>query len=214
MQPYEYEEKIASLKHEPLIQRLETRELIAAALWRAYMESEPSTSDRDNYGAGAFRIASVTHHYPHALGQHQADLMASIFTWFGTNVGQGFLEKAFELKDQFKGTFYNFMHIAWAKENQRVGFMGNGYRTLEVIGSPDHDRPVDPPQEDYELIEHMMEYLGEGLGLAFLEDVNMIIQRARRAKLSVVPAYKAGGYEAVIEELEQTVAPEVRNLVK
>ena len=150
-----------------------TGEKVFLACWQAWLNEETETSEY--LSPADYRIADVLAHYPYPLHQRQANVLASLVTWFGTSIGGAFLRSAKTLMQ--KGIAARDAYsMAWSMQNQRVLHVNHGVRTIENCLAPSHLASkaraagiMDLSVLDYEAAECLMSWLGTEDGQGFLD---------------------------------------------
>lgn len=157
---------IASLSHTPVRppRRTFLREQIYANRWAKLIAANPRV------------LMSILTDYLAPVGQREATVVASFVTWLGTNIGQALLEDAAKrtplspFADWTKELAATDAFLsAWAHENRRQLGVNRGMRTLEAILQDDSaSQPQRPSADDYEVVEHLVIWLGRFGGQRFL----------------------------------------------
>jgi hypothetical protein len=157
---------IASLSHTPVRppRRTFLREQVYASRWAKLIAAHPRV------------LMSILTDYVAPVGQREATVAASFVTWLGTNIGQALLETAAKrtplspLADWSKELAASDAFLsAWAHENRRQLGINGGKRTLEAILQDDTaSQQQRPSADDYEVVEHLVIWLGCTRGQRFL----------------------------------------------
>lgn len=179
---------VFSLLHEPLNPPRDGHigEHIYAQEWKKEMRPGAYETDPE-----ATAFARVMAHFPGPLSQRYATVVASIVTWFGTNLGISFLETA----KQF-GEIGGFLReqryaLAWAIQNQRRMHINSGTRTIEnCLRAYGHislpgtmacwSHIPELSADDYEAAECLMHWLGStSAGSNFIARAERLIMAER-----------------------------------
>lgn len=123
----------------------------------------------------------VLRNYPFKATERHSRVLASVVTWFGTNCGNSFLLEAERLRKETDAKFVRHPYLMqWALENVRESWSNGGVRTLEHCVATKFERShfglgyLMPPRgptpsaDDYEVVEHLMLWLGTRDGQDFL----------------------------------------------
>ena len=149
---------------------------------------------------------------PVAANERHSRVLASVVTWLGTNCGNAFLHEAKRLGASATRVQYPYL-AQWAMENARFSWLSGGRRTLEHcmatefqpsysgLATMETVRPTDLSADDYEVVEHLMVWLGDRDGQSFLTRCEREVE-AERLKLSNESRRKLG-----ITTQEQVAAP-------
>ncbi|MCZ8254480.1 MAG: hypothetical protein O9327_02210 [Polaromonas sp.] len=187
------------LKHESIRapRQSNPRELVYATRWLKLMSTSPR----------AARMLFLDYLAP--VGQREASVVASVVTWFGTNIGQAFLEDAERRKTWVptrQGCSDTLLRseaylAAWATENRRQLGINQGWRTLEAILTPEDAQRAKPSADDYEVVEHLMFWLGQLEGQQFIAECQAEVRAL--AEIQSLAAFERVGL---------TQSPRVRSL--
>jgi hypothetical protein len=167
------------LTHEPL---RPARDLVAeqvfAAEWLRLMTTPTDHDDADYDGPeNGHQLSGILAHHPRLLNDRQSRVAASIIVWFGTNCGNCFLLEARQLRD--RGVRYPFV-AQWAIDNTRFSWLNSGMKLIEHCCATELNPHAysfgrqmvcpDLTVEDYETVEHVMVWLGNDEGRAFVAE--------------------------------------------
>lgn len=158
--------------------------------WTRYVDVEP---EEDRNGPGRIsRLEDILSELPGKLDQRMVTVAATFMTWMGNNNGFSLWWEAERLRKD--GVHYPVVH-AWTDNNRRIHGVNSGFRTIEAMLAPDdHFGPrqgfagwglMYVPQlrwEDFETIEHLCEWLGEGNGRQLVIQAHAEIQRRQDAE--------------------------------
>lgn len=128
--------------------------------------------------------------------QRHATVAASFIMWLGTNCGAGLIHSARRLQRAFEKSGepgFNAWISAWAIEGRRCRGINSGVRTIEAVLAPTWDATregamrdavrTNVSYEDAEVIEHVMEWLGdEEQGRDFLRQCEAKIEARREER--------------------------------
>lgn len=154
-------------------------------------------------------LADVMGSYGYRLKERAATVAASVICWLGTNCGRCFLEKAARLGSVQTSREDGYL-MAWAVENARQSFSGQGRRTLEACLISDEKPTIVPnlSAQDYECAEHLVMWLGSDDGQKFLQRCETEISRQNQAEsfkhhLSSNLRLEPGAVETVLKMASQ-----------
>ena len=166
------------LEHKPLRPARSNTigECVFASMWEATMTPTEEEQREDD-----LPFARVMRDFEAPVEQRHATAVASVVCWLGSNCGRSMLERA-ERESQAGhwGQFESYL-IAWTLENKRLQATNSGVRTIEHCMTPAADFLPRPhlwrrditqlptlTAFDLESIEHLMLWLSDGDGQAFL----------------------------------------------
>lgn len=184
------------------------REIAFSACWKELMEADLKVGLFEEHDATM--LDRLLDHYPEYPGQREASVCATIVTWFGTNVGQGFLTECGFFKSDALITPDSVLS-RWALENRRHRAWDSGWRTLEHLltdrerhGKMSAGRWELDVQRcsalDYEAAEHLMLWLGSVDGQAFMHRVTCMTHSVHIEGL--IAAFDRGGLDAALAVLK------------
>lgn len=141
------------------------------------------TKDRDMSEPDNQQFADVLGSYGHKIDERAATVAATFISWLGTNVGFSYREEARKLAKALPYKHDAYL-MAWAVHNLRQSSVSAGRRQLEsCLSDPSLDRhdhinraPILSSQ-DYEVVEHLVVWLGSDEGQDFLEKCEADIAR-------------------------------------
>lgn len=175
-------------------------EMVYAEEWAKLMQ------EKDRYGLNApnGKLASILSNHPTPLTQRQATICATVVCWLGTNCGQSVILGARRLIEKAREHSGPAFVMSWAIQNHRINGVNHSFSALEhLLAPPDHYgkdvflggrtlvRRPDLSVDDYEVVDHLMYWLGgaEGFFLACetrikeLEDWEAQKRAAKHAEL-------------------------------
>ena len=138
--------------------------------WRHLMRPSPDGGDETTV------FDEVLADKPGPRTRREAQVLASVVTWFGTNVGLAFLLEAQRMKQRMPRVRWPYLG-QWGQINVRQIGINEGVRTLEHCLATErykdglgHDawRIPELSADDYETVEHLMVWLSSETGQAFL----------------------------------------------
>lgn len=141
------------------------------------------TQDRDMSEPDNQRFADVLGSYGHEINERVATVAATFISWLGTNVGFSYRDEARRLSKVVPYKHDAYL-MAWAVHNLRHSSVSAGRRQLEAcLSNPaldKHDHINRAPvlsSQDYEVVEHLVVWLGTDDGQDFLEKCENILRR-------------------------------------
>lgn len=136
-------------------------------------------------------IDAVLRGYPHKATQREASVLASVTAWLGTDCGRALLRQAEENAAARHCTIHDAYLVAWSLENARRR-RSDGLRMIEHIlneatetASGGAMRHPSLSASDFEVVEHLMLWLGEREGRAFLLAACAEVTRRQRTESAV-----------------------------
>ena len=139
--------------------------------WQHLMRELP----QDGYHVPNSMLVDILWKHPSYVTQRHASICTSVVIWLGTACGQGIRLSANRLVEKFHEYPGRAWLTAWTTQNTRSPGINHGYRTIEHLLAPDDHfgryitslcgetlkkRPK-LTVDDYECVEHLMEWLGE-----------------------------------------------------
>ena len=156
--------------------------------WKRLMDKDVGAYDDETM------IERVLATLPVTANERHSRVLASVVTWLGTNCGNAFLHEAKRLGASATRVQYPYL-AQWAMENARFSWLSGGRRTLEHclatefqlsysgLAAMETVRPKDLSAYDYEVVEHLMIWLGGRDGQSFLTRCEREVE-AERQKLN------------------------------
>lgn len=136
-------------------------------------------------------LANILNHLPRWPRANDAKVCASVVCWLGTSCGWSVVDQARRFREFIPGG--GAMLASWALDNERRRWLNGGIRTLEgIMAKPEHlgrgffsfgIQVVRRPRisaDTYEVVEHLMRWLGGEEGLAFIARCERIIEELNR----------------------------------
>ena len=158
-------------------------ENVFADEWKRLMEK------RDRYHeAPNSQLAGMLTHLPRWPRPYDAKICASVVCWLGTNCGMSVIDESRRIT---RAGMRDGMLMAWAKENVRYKWLNNGVRTIEsILAKPEHYGPrwgghglIRRPRlsrDTYEVVDHLMSWLGSDAGERFIKHCEGLVKEHRR----------------------------------
>lgn len=202
----EYEDYLiecGSFKHEPMPPHPRPNhigEFVYSEEWSTLMQERPP------YGLDSpnSMLANVLWNLPARVTQRHATICATVICWLGTNCGRSVVDKALEYREKRIHHERQAYLIAWTIQNDRSPHVNHGIRILKhllappecygtpllgVLPGPQVVRRPELSAEDYEVVEHLMLWLTEGIGATFvsrcrkrIEEMEHFERQRRRAE--------------------------------
>jgi hypothetical protein len=185
-------DRLLNITHEPINmpRKLHIGEQVFYAEWKRLM-----TRSLDVFDDSVIFLEHILHHLSLTVNQRHATVCASFIKWLGTNCGRSFLHDAnrFSKSDFFTSKEKAFL-ACWALENHRHRSFNRGGRVTEHLlrnyeNGFSNEFP-EPSADDYEVIDHLVYWLGSNDGIEFvsecvkkIDDINSIestIERMNR----------------------------------
>jgi hypothetical protein len=174
----EYEDYLYSLgwlEHKPLPPYPRASfigETVYAEEWAKLMQ------ERGTYSTPNSKLVDILSSHPTPLTQRQATICATVMCWLGTNCGQAVILGARRLIEKAKEHPAPAFVMSWANQNRRIYGINHSYTALEhLLAPPDHYgkdyigiggrtliRRPELTVDDYEVVEHLMYWLGGAEG--------------------------------------------------
>lgn len=178
---------IGPLSHEPIIPPRDGHvgELVYSTAWRIQMETAPEECAAPNA-----RLQDILY-LMGPLTQRQATVAATFVMWLGTNVGLGFVSACKMAISSSTLTPYRAWLEQWGWTNRRQSYLNYGLRSIELILAPAElycagqhgigglSRAPDLSADDYETVEHLLEWLSGTEGGEFLSACDAEIEARR-----------------------------------
>lgn len=116
--------------------------------------------------------------YP--VDQAAASMAASLVTWLGTNVGRSVLSEGERIRKT--GAVLHPYLVAWTLENQRHNGINGGIQIIEFLLSSTWQWKTlpEPTARDIEVCDHVMRWIAEERGQAFLRSCRAEIEKRDR----------------------------------
>lgn len=166
-------------------------ENVFAQRWAEWMRCDAAPFRHQwEYGRDAddrWPIEIVLSELRYEIDQRAASMAASLVTWLGTNVGRSVLLEGDRIRKT--GTVRLAYLVAWTLENQRHRSVNGGVQIVEyllmttwprVTGSLHH--LPEPKACDIEVCDHVMRWIGEDRGQAFVQSCRAEIEKRERAE--------------------------------
>lgn len=173
----EYLHDLGWLEHKPLPPYPRASfigETVYAEEWWKLMQE----LDREGIRAPNGKLASILSNHPTPLTQRQATICATVMCWLGTNCGQEVILGARRLMEKSHVRSSSAFLMSWAIQNHRIYGLNDSYTVLEhLLAPPDlygqdftgigSRALIHRPEltiDDYEVVEHLMCWLGTAEG--------------------------------------------------
>lgn len=177
-------------------------EQVYARRWAELMGS-PSGYDDRNY------LEAVLIHYDTRVGQREASVAASFICWLGTNIGKSFLSEGRRLTPHFQVP-QDAYHAAWSVHNRRRFASNNGWRSVEYFCRTEEDQKANvmprPSANDYEVVEHVAEWLGSAEGQDFIAGCETEIERHRKLDFIARHNEQGLGHLPIVQQYKAELA--------
>lgn len=187
-----FEHKPAHMPREGLI-----RENVFYENWVKLLKSEDSLDDPANQ-----KFADILGSYGHRLNERAATVAASFVTWLGTNLGSAYLHEARKFSKTQNHDSGAYLMV-WAMTNVRVSNVSHGLRQLELCLVVDRNKSPELSSADYEVVEHLVMWLGRSNGQRFLAKCEE--EYTRRQKVEDFHNYLANSLKLNATQVNQVL---------
>lgn len=175
-------------------------EVVFTECWAQLMAKPgPALEECSNYQLTTILSSSM----PTYVTQRQAIVAATFVNWLGTNCGRAFLAEGNRMEKSVCGRSGHGFLMAWAVENHRQTGINSGFRALEHILATDDCRFAGTlarypslSADDFEVVEHVIVWLGSAPGQQFINQCEGEIARRMTVK-HCAEALERGDYRLV-----------------
>lgn len=180
-------EDLRKLQHKPIQppRKGHLGEQVYASMWEAFMTRPPAES----WDAPS-PIEEVMWNSLQQITQRHASVLASVVCWLGTNCGNCMLQQAEKEREAERWDADKCYLLSWTLQNRRRLGVNSGVRTIETLLAPpdtvvrtmrlgEPHLKVQPAlsAEDLEAVDHLMLWLAEPAGRAFVTQCEAEIRR-------------------------------------